>query len=295
MRVAAIIVSYNDVEQTIKFVNNIRNMELINRIVVVDNKSTDENAYEILSRVDDNKVITVQSERNGGYNYGNNFGLKYLESINEQYDYYIISNPDVYVEEETLKHCLSIIDSDEKTAIIAPRMFDKNDKPIRRSAWKTRTFALDCIHSTRLLELIFYGIFKDGEYNENDFSKERLNVDAISGAFFIMKRSFLEKIKRFDDNVFLFYEEDILAKQVKAADMKIISLNSEKFIHYESQTIGRTFNYFSKMHQLFKSRIYYHKTYNHINMIQVAILYILYGFKNAELLIEVPIRKLLKK
>ena len=89
-----------------------------------------------------------------------------------------------------------------------------------------------------------------------DFAKERLNVDAISGAFFIMKGSFLEKIQRFDDNVFLFYEEDILAKQVKDADMKIISLNSEKFIHYESQTIGKTFNYFSKMNQLFKSRIY---------------------------------------
>ena len=93
----------------------------------------------------------------------------------------------------------------------------------------------------------------------------------------------------------MFYEEDILGKQVKDLDMKIVSLNSEKFIHYESQTIGKTFNFFTKMNQLFKSRVYYHKTYNKINKIQLAILYILYGFKNVELLIEVPIRKLLKK
>lgn len=295
MRVAAIIVNYNDVEQTIKFVNSIRNMELINKIVVVDNKSTTENAFEILSRIEDDKITVIQSERNGGYNYGNNFGIKYLKSKNDYYDYYIISNPDIHVEEETLKHCLSLISSEEKIAVIAPRMYDKNDKPIRRSAWKTRTFALDCIHSTRLLELIFYGIFKDGEYSEKDFEKERLNVDCISGAFFIIKGTFLNKIELFDENVFLFYEEDILSKLVKALDMKTVSLNSQKFIHYESQTIGKTFNYFAKMHQLFKSRIYFHKTYNHINIIQVAILYILYGFKNIELLIEVPIRKLLKK
>ena len=119
MKVAAIIVNYNDVEQTIKYVNSIRNMEMIDRILVVDNKSTDEKAYEILSRIESSKTMVIQSERNGGYNYGNNFGIKYLNANNEYYDYYIISNPDVSIEEEALKHCLSIIDSDENTAIIA--------------------------------------------------------------------------------------------------------------------------------------------------------------------------------
>ena len=77
--------------------------------------------------------------------------------------------------------------------------------------------------------------------------------------------------------------------------MKTISLNSEKFIHFESQTIGKTFSYFRKMRQMFKSKMYYHKRYNKINIIQTLIFYILYLFRNIELLIEIPVRKLLKK
>ena len=40
MKVAVIIVNYNDVEDTEKYVNTITKYECINRIVVVDNQST---------------------------------------------------------------------------------------------------------------------------------------------------------------------------------------------------------------------------------------------------------------
>ena len=36
-------------------------------------------------------------------------------------------------------------------------------------------------------------------------------------------------------------------KQLAEKGYKTISLNSEKFIHFESQTIGKTFNYYKKM------------------------------------------------
>ena len=99
----------------------------------------------------------------------------------------------------------------------------------------------------------------------------------------------------FDENVFLFYEEDILAKKLAEKEYKTISLNSEKFIHYESQTIGKTFNYYKKMKQLFISKMYYHKNYNKINGFQVVIYHILNICRKIELLIEIPARKILKK
>lgn len=295
MKVAVIIVNYNDVEDTEKYVNTITKYDIINRIVVVDNLSTTIGTFEKLQKLESPKVKVIQSEKNGGYDYGNNFGIKYLQSLGEEYDYYIISNPDIEVSENAIKHCLEVIEKDSQIGVIAPRMFNKDNSPIRRSSWKMRTFWLDVVHSTRLLEMIFYKVLRNGEYSFKDYENEILEVEAISGAFFIIRSSVLKEIDLFDEEVFLFYEEDILAKMLSEKKYKTISLNSEKFIHYESQTIGKTFNYYKKMRQLFISKMYYHKKYNKINGLQVCVFYILNICRKIELLIEIPVRKLLNK
>ena len=295
MKVAVIIVNYNDAEDTKKYVKTISEYKILDRIVVVDNLSTTAGTFDSLKKLENSKVKVISSDKNGGYDYGNNFGVKYLQSINEKYDYIIISNPDIEITENAIKHCLEVIEEDKTIGVIAPRMFDKENKPIRRSAWKMRTFALDVIHSTRLLEMIFYKILRNGEYNSEDYKKEKLEVEAISGAFFIIRSNVLEEINLLDENVFLFYEEDILAKKLKEKGYKTISLNSEKFIHFESQTIGKTYSYFKKKKELYKSKIYYHKTYNKINIMEHIIFIILQFARDIELLIEIPIRKFLGK
>lgn len=295
MKVAVIIVNYNDVDDTQKYLNTITKYDVINRIVIVDNQSVIPGTFETLKKLESDKVKVIQSDKNGGYDYGNNFGIKYLQNLNEKYDYYIISNPDISITEEAIKHCLEVAESDSKIGVIAPRMFNKDNKPIRRSSWKVRTFWLDVVHSTRILEIIFYKILRNGEYSNKDYEKEILEVEAISGAFFIIKADVLNEIGLFDENVFLFYEEDILAKMILEKKYKIVSLNSEKFIHYESQTIGKTFNYYKKMRQLFISKMYYHKKYNKINFLQIIVFYILNICRKIELLIEIPVRKLFRK
>ena len=295
MKVAIIIVNYNDVDDTIKYVETISNYNVINRIVVVDNLSTTIGAFENLKKLENEKVKVIQSEKNGGYDYGNNVGVKYLDSLGEKYDNIIVSNPDISVSEEAINKCLNILENDEIIAVVAPRMFNKENKPIRRSSWKMRTFWLDVVHSTRILELLFYKVLRGGEYIEKDYQNELLEVEAISGAFFIIRNKTLREIGLLDENVFLFYEEDILAKQLAEKGYKTISLNSEKFIHFESQTIGKTFNYYKKMRQLFISKMYYHKTYNKINVVQVLVFHILNICRKLELLIEIPVRKILGK
>ena len=52
MKVAIIIVNYNDVEDTIKYVETISNYNVINRIVVVDNLSTTIGAFENLKKLE---------------------------------------------------------------------------------------------------------------------------------------------------------------------------------------------------------------------------------------------------
>ena len=295
MKVAAIIVNYNDENDTENFVKVISDYDIINKIVVVDNMSTTIGAFEKLKKLENKKISIIRADKNGGYDYGNNFGVKYLENTNEKYDYIIICNPDIEISKQAIVHCLDVMEANSNIAVCAPRMFNKENNPIRRSSWKIRTFKLDVVHSTRLLEVLFYKVLRNGEYSEKEYESEILEVEAISGAFFIIKYDILKEVNYLDEEVFLFYEEDILAHKLRNKGYKTISLNSEKFIHYESQTIGKTFSYYKKMQQLYKSKMYYHRKYNNINPLQILTFKFLNICRKIELLFEIPIRKLLNK
>ena len=77
--------------------------------------------------------------------------------------------------------------------------------------------------------------------------------------------------------------------------LRTVSVNSVKFIHFESQAIGKAFNYYRKMQMLYQSKMYYHKTYNKINRWQSIVFSILNFVRKLELLIEIPLRKISKK
>ena len=301
MKIAIIIVNFNNEDETTSYVEKIAKYNMINKIVVVDNMSTTIGAFEKLKKLEENidKVSVIASNKNGGYSYGNNFGMKFLNTDekekNEKYDYIIVSNSDIDVEAKAVENTIKVLEENKDVAIAAPRMFYKNDVPARRSSWKRRTPFRDMVHSTRLTEILFLKVLKNGEYTSSDYEKEMLEVEAIAGSFFVIKNDIFEKVNYLDDKVFLFYEEDILGKKISDLGYKIISLNTEKFIHYESQTIGKVYNYFAKTRLLYKSRMYYQKTYNKIGIVSRLIFFLLYILRNIELLIEVPLRKLLKK
>lgn len=295
MKTAIIVLNYNSEQETKEYIEKIRKYDVLDKIIVVDNKSTTIGAYEKLKNIEDEKVSVIQSKKNGGYSYGNNYGIHFLESLGENYNNIIISNADIDVEENAIIKTIETLNSDEKIAVVAPRMYYSNNKPARRSSWKIRTFKADVIHSTRILEILFYKKLRNGEYSDKEYENLKLKVEAVAGSFFAIKYDILKKINYFDEKVFLFYEEDILAHKLKDLGYETYSLNDIKFIHYESQTISKTFSYFKKMKNLYNSKMYYQKQYNKIGFLKIMVFKILYCIRFLELLVEVPIRKLLKK
>lgn len=295
MKVATILINYNDEENTLNLVKKLKEFKEISKIIVVDNCSPNKESFEKIKEIESENVYVIKADKNGGYNYGINFGVHFLENKNEQIDILMCSNTDIEISEEAVKECIKKLIENKNTGIVAPRMLNKQGKPIRRCSWRLRTFWRDIVHSTRILELIFYSKLRSGEYSEEDYKKDTLEVEAISGACFFIKYEVLKKINYLDENVFLFYEEDILGNKLKDIGYKTYSLNNINFTHFESQSIGKTINYYKKMKQLFKSKMYYQKNYNKINKFQSFCFYILWIFRNIELCFEIPIRKILKK
>lgn len=292
MSFAIVVLNYNDHENTKKYIESVKDYNIIDKIIVVDNNSTIKDEIRILKELESEKVEVLSAQKNGGYAYGNNLGLKYLEKIGS-YEFVAISNPDVYVDEETLEECLKYLKEHNKVAIVAPRMHFVSG-PARRAAWKKRTPIIDIANSTRLTETILFPIFKKGEYSKKEYETEDLKVDCVAGSFFVAKYDSLKKVNYLDEGTFLFYEEDILGEKLRRIGLEIHLLNNLKFMHYDSQTIGKLMNLFRKQDILFDSKIYYQKKYNNAK-ISLIFFRILRYIRKFELLFEVPIRKIIQK
>ena len=50
---------------------------------------------------------------------------------------------------------------------------------------------------------------------EYDMLQDILDVENIAGSFFIARHDIFKAIGYFDENTFLFYEEDILGEKIK--------------------------------------------------------------------------------
>ena len=96
-KIGVVILNYNDSETSIKLISSLEKYDIVNRIVIVDNCSTDD-SFTILSQNTSSKVEVVKSARNGGYGYGNNYGIRYLnETVHPSH--ILIANPDVEIAE----------------------------------------------------------------------------------------------------------------------------------------------------------------------------------------------------
>ena len=98
MKLGMCIVNYNDYKTTKRLIDNIINYKCLDKIVVVDNKSTD-NSLINLKKLESKKIKIIASNKNGGYSYALNIGCKYLiEEFKELT--IIVSNSDIIIDSE---------------------------------------------------------------------------------------------------------------------------------------------------------------------------------------------------
>lgn len=263
--ITLIVLNYNDYPTTYKFIKSVKNYNNIDKIVVVDNNSPDK-SYERLLKHRSDKVHVIKSEKNGGYAYGNNYGIKY--AIKEfDPEYIIISNPDVFFEDNIIDSMKDIYVKEKRVGIVAPTMTIKGE--IQWTSWRLPSFKDDLISLSHMLGRVFEDkTIYPKEYFKGDYSE----VDVLPGSLFMISTKVMTEIGFFDEDVFLYCEERMLSKRLLERGYKNIILNNKIYDHQHSTSIGKSIDDSIKIYKIMADSTYiYQVKYEKINFIKKII------------------------
>ncbi len=262
-----VVLNYNDFETTNKFVHMASNCSSINKIVVVDNNSPD-GSYDKLKELENEKIDVIQTTKNGGYAYGNNYGCYY--SINNYNpDVIFVSNPDVRFDDSVIKELQSEILRDEKIGVIAPIVNQGYN------VWNIPGF-------WGVIEAIFLVAHN---IHKRSIKKKLLKcsnnvqyVGVVEGSFWCTRKEVFLKIGGLDEKTFLYFEENILSKRLKKHDFTEAVLTHEKYDHFHSVSIKKRYGGKAKAFKNFyDSMKIYLMDYLDCNAFQLLVFEIFFG------------------
>lgn len=268
MKAGIIILNYNDYENTIKMLNQIKDYSCLNKIIIVDNCSTDDSVKR-LEEYENKKIVILKAEKNLGYASGNNLGLKYLEN-ETSCEIAIISNPDVIIEESVLKELIHVLKTNDKIAFLGPKILENGHIS---KGWKMPTFFSELISNINFFGKYSHNLLK---YPETHYQEKIVQVDVIHGCFFLAKLKDFKKIRYFDSHTFLYYEENIIAKKAKEKKLRIYIDTSLSVTHALSQSVDKSIKKVKKYKILKASQKYYIKNYMHLNFWKYELIRLFY-------------------
>lgn len=267
MKISCVILNYNDASTTEEQVNRIRGYHCLDYVVIVDNGSSDDSVTR-LSALTDDKVILVQAEKNGGYGAGNNLGIRYsCETLHVTH--VLIANPDTEFTEDCVVSMGAVFLKQPKVGVVAASMTDHSGGN-QEKAWPLRPFLKSLMAAGPVCRRTFKKVLN---YPPSYFEKKKaVYVDVVHGSMLMVDARKMEDCGGYDEEVFLYEEENILGYRMKQKGYRTVLLLNQAYLHHNSVSISKTFQSISGKQKLrHDSMMYYFEHYLKINGVQKAI------------------------
>ncbi len=227
--VAGVVVNYNAREYLLACVGSLL-AEGVKHVVVADNGSTDGSEMALLERYPEAKWVPTGA--NVGYGTAANIGAAVVDST-----YILVCNADVVVSQGSVARLESYLDGRPQVALVGPRIHG-SDGILYPSA---RRFP-------DLLEAFGHGIL--GQFWEgNPFSRryrmeewdhaQAREVDWVSGACFLARRSAWDAVEGFDRSYFMYMEDVDLCWRLAKAGWSVAYEPAAEVTHVQGVSADR--------------------------------------------------------
>lgn len=233
-------------------------------VIVVDNASTDGSLKELSAMSSQLSTLTViQNSKNVGYAKANNIGMKQSHG-----KYILLLNSDTEVQKGTIQTMLAYMDAHQVVGAATCKLLlpDGSLDPACHRGFPTPWAAFTYFIG---LEWLFPWSRLFSQYHMGYRNLTEIHeVDAISGAFFMVRRSVIDQIGLLDEDFFMYGEDLDWAYRMKQAGW-IIGYNPHvSCLHHKKQsgrahadaaTRKKTEKYFYDTMRLFYEKHYAHR------------------------------------
>lgn len=270
MKTGIVIINYNDFNNTVNLINECSNLTSIDEIVVVDNNSKN-NDLDKFNDIKNEKLHVIGMNTNAGYSGAINEGCKYLISKYKKCNI-IISNSDISIPSNNVIKSLIRNIKNEAVGAIMPKILEHGEF---KYGWRLTSAFKDLVMNIPVISKLYKKKFLS--YSDNHLKNELPVVDVLYGCFFMIKGEVLEKVNYFDPNVFLYYEENILARKLKSEKLLTVVDTSVFVEHKHNATIGSNVSKLNKYKIYKQSQIYYEEHYNNANKVEIVMFKLFYN------------------
>ena len=210
MELSIIIVNYNVkhfLKQCLQSVY-VSSKHISTEVIVVDNNSVD-GSVEMIKNNFPNTII-INNKKNVGFSKANNQAIKIAKG-----GIVLMLNPDTVIQEKTLKYVLNFINVTNNVGAVGIKMVDGKGNFLpesKRSLPKPST----AFYKIFGLSRVFPNSKKFGKYHLNFLDKDKIHeIDVISGAFLMTKKSVLEEVGFLDERFFMYGEDIDLSYRIQ--------------------------------------------------------------------------------
>lgn len=212
--------------------------------ILVDNSTIDDGTNQLANKYIKNLVYL---KRSSIYSFcdNNNYGL-----VKATGKYVLFLNNDVkFIDNGILKELIEWMDQHPNTAVISCALLNADGKTIQPSGG----------NFPKLMNVIAWMMFLNNSYHPSKeyYNKEHFQ-DWVTGAFYLVRKSVLDKIGGFDIEYKAYVEEVDLSFRIKQLGFDIMYLPNWKIVHYGGQSYGNENSLISELKNI---KLFFKKYY----------------------------------
>ncbi|QAA34688.1 glycosyltransferase family 2 protein [Clostridium manihotivorum] len=218
-----VLLNYNGARDTLDCIESLKKIKYKNyKIVVVDNKSTDD-SEKVIRRAVGEQYVVLQSGKNGGFAEGNNLGIEH--GLKAGAEYILLINTDTLVEPDFLTEMVNTFNTDSSIGIVGSQInyYPETDK-IWFGGGKIKWDRFSGAHE------------QQGEVDCG--SKEIRQIDFMTGCCMLIKREIFEKVGLLPKEYFMYLEDLDFCIALAEKKYKIMYNPNAKIYHKVSASTG---------------------------------------------------------
>lgn len=241
IEVAVIIVTYRSAQVTIDCLRTVERERVMGgvniRCIVVDNASGDGQAIAAAIEACDWSawVTLVESDRNGGFAYGNNVGIDAALKCGQP-KYLHLLNPDTLLQPGAVRHLVHFLEATPHAGI-AGGAFKNGDGSDWKIAFRFPTVVSELTNGLGLGPFNFLVRPWRVAIEMHDSVQE---VDWVSGASMMVSRDVFNTIGGMDEGFFLYFEETEFCFRAKKAGYTVWYVPASQVVHLKGASTSLT-------------------------------------------------------